>query len=409
MSCGVPALERSVVGLRAYGNRSEPCLDFVFDTTTYGYDPRPVTPDIRPLDPVLNIACDETISSAITRNSAQSLYRTSDLVSNLAYSARRFVFHADDPGVYVVTVSNNSFSPFLSVVRSGSRHWQTSGTVLTFNVALEDTGPMVLEVSTVAKRTLGTFDVHLACPTSFTPYPVKMLAYPGTVGEVYYTLYGPRVSVSPVLDKVQVLGASVWIDPFPDPDPTGPFVWSATGLPPGLSIIDSDPSDLYAEIVGTPTTAGTYAFTIEAKKDGVTIGSGNMTIQIVDSLTFDQTAYLVTVWSPFHVGVTDGKMLGFDYAALVTLNQGAVNAVVLFMGRLYSFNSGDPPPSYFVTLQDPNDGNYYFGMGQAEPIIGEPLAGGFFGPIWKKAKPGFTGSYALDNAWPGAPATVNIS
>lgn len=64
-----------------------------------------------------------------------------------------------------------------------------------------------------------------------------------------------------------------------------PYAWSATNLPPGLSINSST-----GEVTGTPSTAGFFSTTVRLTDDlGVIASTGSMTVEIAAALTIGGT------------------------------------------------------------------------------------------------------------------------
>jgi PKD repeat protein len=127
-------------------------------------------PNVPPvLEQIFTLICpsDTETGVVISASSGQSLYRTNDPIFNQRFRARLFLFQADIAGLYKITLSNNTFSPYITASRNFATSWRVSGTELMFVVGIEQTGPITVEVSTLNPQTFGSFDITLDCnPTS---------------------------------------------------------------------------------------------------------------------------------------------------------------------------------------------------------------------------------------------------
>jgi hypothetical protein len=127
----------------------------------------PGIPNVPPvLEEIFNEICplDTETNVVISSQSGQSFYRTTDPIFNQRFRARLFTFQATMVGTYTITLTNNSFFPFITVSRFAGTFWQNAGTSLSFTITIDQVGPMTLEVTTLLPQTFGSFDVALACP-----------------------------------------------------------------------------------------------------------------------------------------------------------------------------------------------------------------------------------------------------
>ncbi|MFL6130419.1 MAG: S8 family peptidase [Mycobacteriales bacterium] len=95
----------------------------------------------------------------------------------------------------------------------------------------------------------------------------------GSPNRLLYTLFG--ATGNPVVSNPGSRTGTVGVATSLQMSASGgtpPYTWSATGLPPGLSINSSS-----GLISGTPTTAGTYSVTVTARDTGARTGSTTFT------------------------------------------------------------------------------------------------------------------------------------
>ena len=130
-------------------------------------------PNVPPvLEKIFDLECpmDSETGVVISSQSGQSFYRTTDPIFNQRYRARLFVFQANMAGSYTVTLTNASFSPFITASRDFATNWQIAGTTLNFTVAADQTGPITLEVTTQTPQIFGSFDLALTCMSCILGY-----------------------------------------------------------------------------------------------------------------------------------------------------------------------------------------------------------------------------------------------
>jgi len=242
--------------------RLEPCLDFTFDIGDGPFDPSPVSPGLTPRDLSQALECGDTIVGAqLSSSSPHSLYRTTDLVTNTSYFARFFHIQVDDVGDYLLALANvHGFTPYVTVHRSGTIQWQgvLDGGEFDFSVTIEQTGPMVVEITTVDRYDQGSFDITLNCPATVEVFYDE---YIGNIGWLH------RFAGDVLGGDNPMITSASYVYELDIPDPVEWLV-TAGSLPPGLLLNSSS-----GRLEGTPTTIGDYTFTAKFKKDGVVKGS----------------------------------------------------------------------------------------------------------------------------------------
>jgi hypothetical protein len=92
--------------------------------------------------------------------------------------------------------------------------------------------------------------------------------------------------------------------------PPDEWVVASGTLPPGLAITDADPTDLQAELTGTPTTGGLYVFTVKAKVSGAVVAEGEFTIFIGARMGVTASPFWETLWSYGYGSVVYGSFGG---------------------------------------------------------------------------------------------------
>lgn len=274
---------------RGIGTRMEPCIDFVFDILDGPFDSTDPRPGLHPLQPTVPIECGETITDIELTESGHAFYRTSDRVANRAYYARRLLAQADNEGDYSIELDNvEGFTPYITVKRSETHQWQgvlTDGRFI-FTLDDEQTGPLTIEVSSLNRYETGSFDATFNCPNLV---PMETFDYVAMLGIPYRTGNPSNVDdgSGPTLLRyvfVEVLGP-------PEPDE---MLISSGSLPPGLAMDDPEYID---RIAGSPTSLGTFPFTVRAKLEGLTIGTQPCLIKVVSPLFIQEISAINDMFS----------------------------------------------------------------------------------------------------------------
>jgi hypothetical protein len=116
----------------------------------------------------MDIHCSATVESELTSDSLHPFKRTDDLIDNTRYFARFFNFQIDLAQHVKLTVTSNSFTPFLSFYRDVDNIVRSASGVIDKDVGWDTTGPWTLEVSSVDPYDTGDFSVQVEC----VPAPV---------------------------------------------------------------------------------------------------------------------------------------------------------------------------------------------------------------------------------------------
>lgn len=135
-------------------------------------------------------------------------------------------------------------------------------------------------------------------PANSGTFPVTLSVMDSSPSPVTATAVVPFVVVAAPL-QVKVLGP-IWPydvgGPFDFEDTTvsggtGAYTWSlsAGSLPPGITL-KSPPTGSRPEALGTPTTAGTYHFTLQAKDSAGTIATADLTVVVASAPTISTTS-----------------------------------------------------------------------------------------------------------------------
>lgn len=408
MSCPSTAMPFLAPGLRDSFTHSEPCpsadLDVV-ENPIVPWTTDPNSPVI--MDPFLTIACEETVNAAISSYSSRPFFRMPDDSGNSAFLSRHIDSRFDVAGTYRLECTG-SFSPFISVQRSLTRIWQ-GVPPLFIDVAAEDTGPVIIEVSSVNPHQMGNFSLTLHCPSSPVETIYGELA-PATVGTPYYSEYGPYKSKytwqNIVLSSPYVLAIPLGGAP--------PWDWEVTGLPDGMVI--ETPTDVpIAKLSGTPKlgSEGEYHPHFTLKSGGTTLAEGDLYIFVGKALYFNHLDYFSGLWDP--VGICDGTL--FWYTGPGGFWDGtpggdpsfwdARGAPVLF-GRAYSLDgSGLIFRPYGPVVQVPFYNIVLYGTEAGEKHFAVGFNAGFY-ESWKRTDSGFLGNYSYEGSNPNTPATITL-
>src|SRR5215470_5740779 len=162
----------------------------------------------------------------------------------------------------------------------------------------------------------------------------------GSPNRLLFTLFGApsQVTVTNPGNKTGTVGTPITSFTMSASGGTPPYTWSATGLPPGLSIGSSS-----GTVSGTPTTAGTYTVTVTATDTAGASGSTTFTFTInpagscgspgqklanpgfeSGATSWSSTAGVIGQWSPSeppHSGTWDAWLDGYGTTHTDTLSQ----------------------------------------------------------------------------------------
>jgi large repetitive protein len=207
-------------------------------------------------------------------------------------------------------------------------------------------------------------------PTSAGTFPFTVTAFGATLAASINI-----VGLVPAFSTTSLPGGTVGQAYFQKTVVTGgfpPYTYTATGLPPGLSI-----NAIGGSISGTPTSAGTFQSTLTATDGATHQGSVQLTLTIYPPLTLSTASPLppATAGQPYSqsIGVTGGQ----PPYAFVLSGAAPTGLAVNSMGML----TGTPaaPGNYNFTiqvtdnLQDVISQNYQLTVAPAKPSI---VAGG---------------------------------
>lgn len=130
-------------------------------------NPYPIFPP--PPQPILMIDCGQSVTDSISTASQRSQFRTSNPISNQGYYARVFNIVIEPPeaeGSELVTFTVTAgFDIFIALVRDSEHQYYSSdgSGVLTVTVDSSNSGPFILEVTTLSPGETGSFTVTQTC------------------------------------------------------------------------------------------------------------------------------------------------------------------------------------------------------------------------------------------------------
>jgi hypothetical protein len=75
----------------------------------------------------------------------------------------------------------------------------------------------------------------------------------------------------------------------------GPYTWSATGLPPGMAVVDSSGNRRVVTVAGTPIQAGTYTYTLTVTDGNGCTASVTKTVVVAPSVHIEQGKFSTIV------------------------------------------------------------------------------------------------------------------
>jgi hypothetical protein len=175
-----------------------------------------------------------------------------NVVGPLALSARARAYGADDPGIPVllntVIEANRNNLRRLTPNCHASRGEVVNGRqevsygCVAYNGDSDFSGLIFIGVGEPLPTNLD-YSAQLTGAVAHTSYPISVAALDGIF---------PDPVIGPIADQVSYEGDAINLTPAVSAG-TAPYTWSATGLPPGLSLNST------GTIAGTPTTGGTYA------------------------------------------------------------------------------------------------------------------------------------------------------
>jgi len=187
---------------------------------------------------------------------------------------------------------------------------------------------------------------------------LNVISNPGTgsPNRLLYTLFGAPspVTVTNPGNKTGTVGTPIASFTMSASGGTPPYTWSATGLPPGITI-----GSTTGTVSGTPTTAGTYTVTVTATDTASQSGSTTFTFTInpagggcaspgqklanpgfeSGAASWTATAGVIGQWSPSeppHSGTWDAWMDGYGFthtdslSQTVTIPAGCTNSTLSF-------------------------------------------------------------------------------
>lgn len=123
--------------------------------------------------PFLDLACGVTLQADLTpwqfRANVRSFFRTSSLVTNQNYYARQGHLQLDSPTDVEISVTSAEFEPYVALVRNSTRAWFSTNGVIQAEITEDDTGPFVVEVTSVKPLKTGRFTISVRCGST-SPY-----------------------------------------------------------------------------------------------------------------------------------------------------------------------------------------------------------------------------------------------
>jgi hypothetical protein len=247
---------------------------YTWTATTSGGSGGPVTWAVTSgtLPTGLSLATDGTVSGTATAvgSSAVTLTATDSTTS----ASATVTFHVYDP----VTVTDATLPSGIVGSAYSTALSSSAGASATWSVPSPSTAPPGL--------TLASNGTLSGTPTTAGTWSFTARAYdPASTTSATMTVslaVVPKVAVThaPLADATTGVA---WSDSFDAPGGTGTSTWSisAGSLPPGLSVTPTGAST--ATVSGTPTAAGSYAFTLSAT-NAATAASASSTASIPLSL-----------------------------------------------------------------------------------------------------------------------------
>jgi Putative Ig domain/Kelch motif/Galactose oxidase, central domain len=264
------------------------------------------------------ITATDTMTASITGSSSPITVTSNSATHfSLNYTINATTRATFNIGVTALDAANNlsvGYTGTLKFTSSDSQaHLPANSTLASgagnFNIVFETAGPQTITVTDTVAASLTITSNSITVAAASTPSITSGTPPSGTDGvnygpstTTYYlciSYYNPcvpcsqtncngyrncRVSADPCVEGRTVFGGFT----FKATGGVGPYTWSATGMPPGLTVIAKHvpyTSLSGGEIVGTPTAPGTYNISVTATDSGtpaMASAPGNYTIVIKD-------------------------------------------------------------------------------------------------------------------------------
>jgi subtilisin family serine protease len=162
------------------------------------------------------------------------------------------------PGVNITSSWNTSDTATNTISGTSTATPHVAGAAALYLAANPGASPATVQQALKDNATLG----HITNPGTGSPNRLLYALSGATVNAPGVNNPGTRTGTAGVATSLQMTAAGG----------SSPYTWSATGLPPGLSINSST-----GLISGTPTTAGTYSVTVTARDTAYRSGSTSFT------------------------------------------------------------------------------------------------------------------------------------